>query len=697
MIQTEKLAVSGNCNVCSFDVFDTLLFRRSGMPETVFGLMEAQWASRFGQEAPRGFGKFRAEAEACAQRRLGRDTVTIEEIYEVVRDDTGPDGPHDKSLIEFELELEKSVLAPVPGAKELVGAARASGKQIVFTSDTYLPGAFLSGLLRDAGFMKDEDKLYASVERGASKAVSGELFRVVQGDLGCPASACLHIGNSKLVDVMRPRENGWQAEHFDTAEWTRREWLLWHLARTNRGLSLKAHAAARNARLNVPVNGVAEETACTIGAATAGPILVAFSCWVLKQARAQDLEELFFLSRDAQVVFEICRIVSQQSGARCPKLTYVYGSRQVWAFYALHSLPENQQAQFFADKLSFSANSLEECAGILDLASNAEVRKLVARNGTRSSAVPHRDERVRFYQCLLQDPALAEILRSKLAKRSDAYMDYLTGLAMAPGRSCGVVDIGWSGMWTEIVGAMFRDIGARRVVGFQMGRFRKPHPTWDIPVDCFLFDQTRQDDFAAPGWLVPLLEIFCGADHGRVTGIDAASGRSVPIESARKFGGMPEQVFRSFRSGVCSFAREWVELAGDSGDVIGDQSSLIEILQQFWLFPNAAEARFVQGVDVGMSLTADSDRTLVRSYRPGDLMRLVLTTHLPGFEPHWWHRGALALTAMPLAGLMAATHGVICISKRVCKGKLPRFSELKQSTAREKLKFIKWLFQAQNG
>ena len=114
------------------------------MPETVFELMEAEWSRRFGCPSPRDFAKLRTGAEAKAQRRLGRDTVSIAEIYEDLQVSVCSSGLSNQALIEFELDLEKSVLVPVPGAAELVESARAVGKRVVFTSDTYMPVTFLS-------------------------------------------------------------------------------------------------------------------------------------------------------------------------------------------------------------------------------------------------------------------------------------------------------------------------------------------------------------------------------------------------------------------------------------------------------------------------------------------------------------------------------------------------------------------------
>jgi predicted HAD superfamily hydrolase len=695
MSRLDNASIPSNCKICSFDIFDTLLYRRCGMPETVFGLMEAEWSRRLGCPPPRDFAKLRTGAEAKAQRRLGRDTVSIAEIYEDLEVSVRSSGLSNQALIEFELELEKSVLVPVPGAAELVGSARAEGKRVVFTSDTYMPVAFLSELLTKFGFMMGDDRLYASAERGASKT-SGELYKVVQRDLQLPASAFLHTGNSEEVDFKCALKNSWNATHFTDAEWTRREWLLWHLVQAERGLSAKVHAASRNARLSAAVKGESEETAHRIGAATAGPVLLAFSQWVLEQAQSRGLEELFFLSRDAQVVFEICRLLAQRPGVSAPKLTYVYGSRQVWAFYALQSLTESERPEFFADKLSFSSNSLKECADLLGLAGNTDVDRLIASLDKAPSRPPSRNERIAFYRALLADNELAELLQAELANRTAIYIDYLRALPVKPGADCGVVDIGWSGMWTEVFGAMLREAGAKEVLGLQMGRARSSHPEWNVPVDCFLFDQRLGTGISSPpGWLVPLLEVFCGADHGRVTSMELSSGTIRPVESTRKFGGMSEMVFRSFREGIFAFAREWKALTGDSDETVGTTSSLVELLKQFWLFPTSGEARFVQGVDIGMAPNADQDRCMLRPYKFTDLSRLLLTSRLPGFEPTWWHRGALAITAMPLALSVGIVDHAILILKSGILGQMPISTAIPVSNVREHGKFLRWLFLPQ--
>jgi FMN phosphatase YigB (HAD superfamily) len=687
-----------NCKVCSFDVFDTLLYRRTGMPETVFEHMAGDWSRRFGLPAPKEFIRMRTVAESFAQQRFGRDTVSMEEIYDEVCSTCGEGQPSGEQLIAFELETEGAVLQPSERGREMVSRARKDGKPVIFLSDTYLPESFLLSVLSSFGLVAADDRLYASSARGASKA-SGALYNLVQKDLGIPPAAFLHFGNSAKVDVDVARKAGWQALRLDDVDWTKREQLLWYLGNTTATLSRNIHAAARNARIDVLQNTVdeSEKVAASIGSGVAGPILVAYAQWLLEEARVRGLQELFFLSRDAQVTYEVCRILAAPPGRPAPKLTYVYGSRQVWAFHALRSLPESQRAEFFADSLAYAAENLGDCTALLDLADNAGIQSLIADITGGLVFAPSRQDRLNLYQSIAEHPVLGEVLAAKLDERADAYRSYLKQLSERPDSSCGIVDIGWSGMWTEIVGAMLREVGVSSVQGFQMGRFRKNSPSWNVPVRCFLFDETEAcSALRMPKWLVPLLEAFCGADHGRVVRMERLHGVIRPIESPSKYGGLPENLFQTFRSGVTGFAREWRSLAGAKREAVGERNALVEICRQFWEYPTSAEASFIRGIEVGLAPNVDSDHSLVRPYRAADLVRLLSTTHLPGFEPHWWHRGCLATTSLPLAVAMATSRGLIDGVKTIVKRRRLDGSALGPKPLREKLKFLKWLFLTKN-
>lgn len=694
MSQAGDFTIPSSYKVCSFDIFDTLLYRSTGMPETVFDLMAANWQRCFGLPAPEEFVQLRGLAERRAQQRLHRDTVSMGEIYDEVCPVLGKGQPPAEKLIAFEMETERSVLQPSEWGREMVGKARREGRPVIFLSDTYLPEDFLWTVLSSFRLVEAGDRLYASSARGASKA-SGALYHLVQKDLGVPAHAFLQIGNSKKVDVALAIKAGWQAQHVDAVDWTKREELLWYLANTCGNLSRSVHAAARNARLEVKAHcsDRSELVAAAIGSAVAGPIFTAYAMWVLEQARERGVQELFFLSRDAQVIYEVCQTLAEASGQAAPQLTYVYGSRQVWAFYALKSLPESQRADFFADSLAHSAQTLEDCATLLNLAGNAEIQSLIARTARTDGGAPDRQERLSFYRSIAEDPALGKVLSTTLEERVVAYRSYLEQLPVKRGISCGIVDIGWSGMWTEIVGSMFREAGASSVQGFQMGRFRKNSPSWNVAVSCFLVDETEAGTVSGmPIWLVSLLEAFCGADHGRVVRMERQHDAVRPIESPSKFGGLPESAFRAFRSGITNFARQSHSLVGAHPEPVGERDALVEICRKFWEYPIAAEAHFIRGIEVGMAPNADNDRSLVRPYRTADFVRLLTTTHLPGFEPHWWHRGCLAMTPIPLAVVMASAHGVFQCLKTTLKQKRFNVKGLHPKALRAQLKFLKWLF-----
>ena len=112
----------------SFDIFDTLLFRRTNTPETVFDLV----GRHFGIY---GFRKMRIDAQNEASTRayaaFGYPHADMNQIYEVLseRKDIPVDG---LAVKDFEIRLEKDALAPNTEMLEIFRYAKNQGKEIYY-------------------------------------------------------------------------------------------------------------------------------------------------------------------------------------------------------------------------------------------------------------------------------------------------------------------------------------------------------------------------------------------------------------------------------------------------------------------------------------------------------------------------------------------------------------------------------------
>ena len=186
------------CDVVSFDIFDTLFIRLVADPEDVFDLV-GQKHHLF------GFREARKAAQAQAFQvmiREGRQEITLDGIYACLQDVGVPAD----LLMASEIEIELAVLRPNPECLALLDRARSGRKRIALISDMYLPEKMLADLCARHGVTYDA--LFVSADRQATKRDHGALYKLVADDFGLAPGRILHIGDNPLADIQRGQESG---------------------------------------------------------------------------------------------------------------------------------------------------------------------------------------------------------------------------------------------------------------------------------------------------------------------------------------------------------------------------------------------------------------------------------------------------------------------------------------------------------
>lgn len=179
----------------SFDLFDTLIMRKTLEPADVFDIVE----SRIQKRGIRinGFKIIRREAELEAQGE------NIYKIYEILGKHAGLTKEQEQIVLETELECEKSVLLPRHKMIEILEYAKDIGKKVYIISNMYLPADILDNILKEM-HINGYDKIYVSCDYGVSK--EGGLFEVYLQDK--KNMNCLHIGDNFMADVQAPLRYG---------------------------------------------------------------------------------------------------------------------------------------------------------------------------------------------------------------------------------------------------------------------------------------------------------------------------------------------------------------------------------------------------------------------------------------------------------------------------------------------------------
>lgn len=305
----------------SFDIFDTLLLRKTLFPEDVFAIT----------------GK-RAELEGYAvedfafirkQTEWSLATPDIDQIYEKLQEEYDWSDEITERIKQLELKTERDVIAPRKEVVDLLNFAVRIGKQVVLVSDMYLPDAVLRSILKENGVL-GYSRLYVSCDYKKTKQTG--LYEELS-DLCSAPESILHIGDNAAADgraceaahihsVLLPsalrlaRERGW-ATCVRSAETLLERCLVGAVvARLFRdpfqNPDLQKHPL--------------KERLWRYGTGVVGPLAAGYMTWLLEKLRENDVDGVLFLARDGYVPVMIYRKLCETMPL--PKPIYYYASRR---------------------------------------------------------------------------------------------------------------------------------------------------------------------------------------------------------------------------------------------------------------------------------------------------------------------------------------------------------------------------------
>ena len=187
----------------SFDMFDTLVMRKTLEPTDVFDIVEQRLAEK-GIVIPL-FKRKRRTAE------LGSDG-TIDDIYVRLAENLNLDIVTTEIIKAEELSVEKEVLLPRHEVVELMKYAFEQGKKVNVISDMYWSGEVLGNILNDLGITYYND-IFVSSDHGCAKG--NGLFDVYKQKI--KAESYLHIGDNEYCDYAAAVKHGLDAYKIENA------------------------------------------------------------------------------------------------------------------------------------------------------------------------------------------------------------------------------------------------------------------------------------------------------------------------------------------------------------------------------------------------------------------------------------------------------------------------------------------------
>jgi len=343
--------------------------------------------------------------------------------------------------------------------------------------------------------------------------------------------------------------------------------------------------ASRAARAATPVSSVREAAIRDVAAGVAGPALVGFVLWMLREARARRLQRLKFLSRDGQVLYELARRTARWGPA--PDLEYVFSSRLTWSLAATD--PDRLAATPWLFNSFMKSNAADLCARlglVLDEYQPVLVASGVSLDPEVRAHQPGQGDALRRF---VGTPEVTLAVTRRVTAVRRLVAEYAAQHALADS-STGLVDAGWTG---RMIGSLVQACGAADM--------SRPHALlwgheprasgWTDPhrVAAYMYNtaigQGRR-------WRVPdapfVVETFCMSDHGIVSTYHRdESGRITPVllsatNTPAMEWGLP--LYRTALYAFCDAIDGHPHLAEDVRPVVH------EVMDAFWCHPTEAEA-----------------------------------------------------------------------------------------------------------
>lgn len=517
------LKKSDNSALVSFDVFDTLLFRRCS-PETVQWGVAAKLGCALGLTRE-STGKILCErdhayAEAASTNQscgfdfeAHLDDINLAWVKRLAPNQPGRWKELANVARETKIQFEKWACYPNPAVIPLLEELQTHGKRLVFISDMYLGEAIISDLLSDCGLRHYFSAGYVSGDHALTKW-SGRLFRYVLDAENIEAKQLLHLGDNAHADGRRAAEHGIRSLVIqERAIPVKRMQYDHRLALQDHrwfGFAAANFAAAANKQAHEP--GIQ-----AIGRDVLGPPFAAFIHGLVEYCLRIRPDAVYFLSREGMLLKDLYDALITALQLPLPHGGYLCASRLSASIAAMRgyglreitlklSADSVHTVRRIVSPLGFSPMELEELArtcGIIDVDQPINILESPA------------------FARFVDHPTVQERAKKLGQEGRSALRDYLHNRGFFDANRVVFVDVGWAGQIQEGIQLALSDGPAPEFHVYYLGANRKADERRQagLKIQADLADVSRYEWAGGATFeFVELFEIPSRAAHGTVVG-----------------------------------------------------------------------------------------------------------------------------------------------------------------------------------
>ena len=304
--ENNLLSILEAYDVVSFDIFDTLIDRTCKKPDDIFDYVQVMYNLQNPEKKLSKFKTQRKKAYKNAVKKSKFEEVTLKEIYDNLESYTQDEKVN---LKELEIKLELSLCKTNVKMYEIYLKLLKDNKQIIVTSDMYLPLEIIEEILKKNGYTQIK-KIFLSSELKLTKWTGSVFKKIVNLYRG---KKIIHIGDNPISDYIQPKKKGIDVILIKS----KKEKDIFDIK--NKTLDQKLLNSFISANIKNEDNIYSQ-----FGYKIFGPLLFGFTSWLHNELRKDKIDKVFFLARDAKIIMKSYQMLYPNN----QKLKYLNISRK---------------------------------------------------------------------------------------------------------------------------------------------------------------------------------------------------------------------------------------------------------------------------------------------------------------------------------------------------------------------------------
>lgn len=341
-------------------------------------------------------------------------------------------------ILKLYVQIELSVLKINQPLYAFLKKAKKEKKNIYLVSDFYMPLEFFEEIFAALGIDNLIEKMFISSEVGYRKS-SGRLFKVVIEKLNLNVNEILMIGDNKISDYKKARENGIDS------------------------YNIKKHNLKKEETLNYELWNVFEKTLKESPLANNAFSIFFFIKKLLEKVEEKNIKDIYFFSREGEFLKRVFdTFLKERKFDNKVNTHYLLVSRKSTF---LPSLNENIKSETFAT-LKRSINSISIRDFILTMGMKLEDFSLKSKVDIDKEILNFFESKE--FELLINDELFAERYKVAVVREKKEFNDYLKTIGIDDNtKAIAIVDIGWKGTIQDNLYNFFG--GKLKIEGFYYG------------------------------------------------------------------------------------------------------------------------------------------------------------------------------------------------------------------------------------